>query len=292
MSERPALTFADRAGPGIWDALRGDPSLHFDREALSLYIADQQRWSRTFLLPVVRVLSRVAVGLIVVAKRLAPFQFSSHRTLDRLGIWFLSRCVSPEGGALLLRHFVVETNVLAFIARNTGLAEADLRPTRLDQLDDGAVIVHDLNVYELLAGLAGKRLGKPGEAPLDYSMLTVPPIEVGGRRWLRLDLETGLCCMNLAFAFFTTSAEYRRAVHSLSLDESLLGILAELTGDEAFRSWRPAGYALQVRTNRDVPRHLVAHAVVHEYIHARLASHASHRARKFSWGAGWGPFLS
>ena len=132
-------------------------------------------------------------------------------------------------------------------------------------------------VYELLAGLGNKPLVRPEDRiePLDFSMLDVAEIPLGGkRRWMRLDLESALCVMNMAFSFFTTSDEYRRAIHSLQLDESLLGCLAELTGDELFRIWRPAGYMAIVRTNRDVPRDLFAHAVIHEYIHARLEWHA------------------
>ena len=58
---------------------------------------DQSRWSHRFIRPPARVLSRVAVALIVVVKRVLPFEFSSHRLLDRLGIWFMSRFVSKEG---------------------------------------------------------------------------------------------------------------------------------------------------------------------------------------------------
>lgn len=272
-------SFVDRPGPGIFDALRGDPSLYFDRGALRLLELDQGSFSHRFLRVPIRVLSRVLVGLIVFIKRILPFEFSAHNTLDRLGIWFLSRCVSPAGASLLLRHFVVETNVLAFIARNAGAAEPVLRPVNLEQLNDNAVIVHDLNVYELLAGLEGKDLYHRRGYPLDYSMLEVPEIDPGSRRrLLRLDLETGLSCMNIAFALFTTNLEYQRAVHSLQLDESLLGCIAELTGDEAFRAWRPPGYALVVRTNRDVPRYLYGHAVVHEYILGRLLWHARRSA--------------
>jgi hypothetical protein len=102
-------------------------------------------------------------------------------------------------------------------------------------------------------------------------MLAVGPIEVSRtRRLLRLDLETGLAMMNIVFCLLTTSDEYRRAVHSLQLDESVLSILAELTEDPIFHHWKPAGYIPIVRTNRDVPRDLFAHAVIHEYIHARL----------------------
>lgn len=284
MSEVRPSQMLETSGPGIWDALAGDPTFHFDRRALRLLELDQSRWSHRFVRPPARVLSRIAVGLITVVKRLLPSQFSSHRLLDQLGIWFMSRFVSEEGGELLLRHFVIETNILAFIARNSGRNEPTLRPVTLDQLDDNAVIVHDLNLYEVLAGLGGRPLPRPEDrtTPLDFSMLAIEEITPSSRRRLvRLDLETGMCLMNIMFCLLTTSDEYRRAVHSLQLDESVMSCLAELTGDEVFRSWKPAGYAPIVRTNRDVPRDLFGHAVIHEYAHARLLEH-ERRGRAFA----------
>jgi hypothetical protein len=260
-------------GPGIFSALRGDPTFHFDRRALDLLEADQARWSYRYLRPVARVMSRVVVALITLIKRILPFQFSNHDLLDWLGIWFLSRFVSEEGEELLLRHFVIETNVLAFIAANTGLDQPTLRPGNLDDLGDNAVIVHDLNLYQVLTDLNGRPL--PDPEWLEYSMLDIDPIEGSrSRRLLRLDLESGLSMMNIAFCLLTTSDEYRRAVHSLQLDESVLAILAELTDDPMFLTWKPSGYIPIVRTNRDVPRDLFAHAVIHEYIHARLCRQA------------------
>lgn len=282
MREFSASQLLETDGPDIWDALAGDPTFHFDRRALALLVEDQGRWSYRWVRPPARVLSRVAVALITLVKRLLPIQFSNHRLLDRLGMWFLSRFVSEAGGELLLRHFVIETNVLAFIARNAGLDEPTLRPTSLNELDDNAVIVHDINLYEVLSALGNRPLPRPEDrlAPLDYSMLDIGPIDAGERRrWRRLDLETGMCFMNVAFCLLTTSQEYRRAVHSLQLDESVLGCLTDLTGDEAFRSWRPAGYIPIVRTGRDVPRDLFAHAVIHEYIHARLLRHQAETRR-------------
>ena len=276
MVELRTSQMLDSGGPGIWEALAGDPTFHFDRHALELLRRDQSRWSHRWVRPPVRVLSRILVAVTVLVKRVLPFEFSSHRLLDRLGIWFMTRFVSEEGGELLLRHFVIETNVLAFIARNSGLDEPTLRPVHLDQLDDNAVIDHDLNLYQVLADLGGRPLPRPGmrTTRLDYSMLEVGAIERStARKWLRLDLETGMCLMNVMFSLLTTSDEYRRAVHSLQFDESVLAILAELTGDDVFRSWKPAGYIPIVRTNRDVPRDLFAHAVIHEYTHARLRDH-------------------
>ncbi|MGA7281271.1 MAG: hypothetical protein WBZ40_05745, partial [Acidimicrobiia bacterium] len=277
MTELRPSRLLEIEGPGIWDALAGDPTFHFDRHALELLRCDDQRWSHSWVRPPARAVSRLVVGLVLLVKRLLPFEFSSHHLLDRLGIWFMSRFVSEEGGELLLRHFVIETNVLAFIARNSAIDEPTLRPLILEDLDDHAVIVHDLNLYEVLAGLDGRPLPRPEhrDAPLDYSMLTIDPIEASSRRrWLRLDLETGMCLMNIMFCLLTTTDEYRRAVHSLQLDESVLSIVAELTGDDVYRTWRPAGYVPVMRTNRDVPRDLFAHAVIHEYIHARLCHQA------------------
>lgn len=276
MGEFKTSDLLESKGPGIWDALRGDPTFQFDRRALGLLERDQRRWSYRFLRPPARVISRVIVSLTTLVKRLLPFEFASHDLLDRLGIWFLSRCVSEEGGELLLRHFVLETNILAFIARNTGGNEPMLRPETLNDLENNAVIVHDINLYEVLAGIDDIVRPEERTEPIDYSMLTVGPILVGDQtRFMKLDLETGLCFMNIMFCLLTTSDEYRKAVHSLQLDESVLACVAELTGDDVFRTWKPAGYNPIVRTNRDVPRDLFAHAVIHEYTHARLLDHAA-----------------
>lgn len=269
--------------PTVWSAILTDPVLPFDRPTLAMVVRDQRRWSRRWLYPVARVVSRLLVTVIVAGKRLLPVQFTAHATMDALCVWFLRRCVSPEAGTLLVRHFVVETNLLNFVVRNAGvpgLAEVALRPTTLAQLGDRAVIEHDVNVYDVLIGLGAGRTGPlaartPGE--LDTGMLAVPPIdaEPGTRRLLRLDIQTALCLMNIPFALCLSSDEYRRAVHSLRLDESLMGVLSAITGDPVFRSWRPAGVMVRVDSTLDVPRAVYEHAVFCEYAHAWLLESAA-----------------
>lgn len=261
----------------IWAALGHDPATPFDRATLVQVLADQRRPSRRWLYPLLRPLSRLAVAVILVLKRLLPWKFTAHKTMDRLCVWFLRRFVSPTAGALLVRHFIIETNLLAFAARNAGLPgvpEVALRPTALRQLGDRAVIEHDINVYDVLTALGVAADGRPVRRPdrLDFSMLTVPPIdaEPRTRRFLRLDIQTALCLMNIPFAACLTPDEYRRAVHSLRLDFSLLGVLADLTGDPTFRSWAPAGVVVRVDSTLDVPRAVYEHAVICEYAHAWL----------------------
>lgn len=279
MSEPP-----DPPAPSLWDVVAADPSIPMDRDTLRLVIRDQRRLSRAALYPWIRVLSRVAVTLIVAGKRACPVRFSAHATMDRMCLWFLRRFVSPDAVTLLIRHFIVETNLLNFCVRNglrtPGLpGEVALRPTTLADLGNRAVIEHDLNVYRVLFALGSQGpggdagvLGQRDRASLDFGMLGIPGIdpEPHTRRFLNLDIQTALCLMNIPFAACLTPAEYRRAVHSLRLDASLLTILAALTGDGTFLTWRPAGLPVRIDTNADVPLLVYEHAVLCEYAHARL----------------------
>jgi hypothetical protein len=278
----PLATMSRPPAVSLWDVMEADPSNPLDRDVLRLVIRDQRCRSRALLYPWIRVLSRAVVTLIVVSKRACPVTFSAHATMDRLCLWFLRRFVSPTAVTLLIRHFIVETNLLNFCARNAltaadPLDEVSLRPTTLADLGNRAVIEHDLNVYRVLFSLgchvpAEAALGPGPGASLDFGMLDVPAIdpEAHTRRLLNLDIQTALCLMNIPFAACLTPSEYRRAVHSLRLDYSLLSILAAVTGDSTFLSWRLADLPVRVDSNVDVPLRVYAHAVLCECAHARL----------------------
>ena len=268
----------------LWEVMFADPSIPMDRATLRLVILDQRRPSRALLYPWVRVLSGMTVTLIVVGKRICPIRFSAHATMDRMCLWFLRRFVSPTAVALLIRHFIVETNLLNFCLRNarpSGAAAVGLRPVTLSDLGNRAVIEHDLNVYRVLFALGGavpperpqpSQPDQPRRPDLDFGMLEVPKVdaEPETRRLLNLDIQTALCLMNIPFAFCLTPGEYRRAVHSLRLDTSLLSVLAALTGDDTFLGWRTALPPVRVDSNVDVPAMVYEHALVCEYALARL----------------------
>jgi|SRR5215469_3499098 len=260
----------------LWEVMAVDPSIPMDRATLDQVIRDQRRPSRAFLYPWVRVLSRVTVTLIVCTKRICPFRFSAHGTMDRMCLWFLRRFVSPTAVSLLIRHFIVETNLLNFCVRNArlpGRATVGLRPVTLSALGNRAVIEHDLNVYRVLFALGSAGTpATPDRGDLDFGMLEVPGVdpEPGTRRLLNLDIQTALCLMNIPFAFCLTPGEYRRAVHSLRLDASLLSVLTAVTGDDTFLRWRAALPPVRVDSNVDVPATVYEHALVCEYALARL----------------------
>ena len=80
--------------------------------------------------------------------------------------------------------------------------------------------------------------------------------------------------MNIPFALCLTPAQYRRAVHSMRLDTSLLSVLATLTGDTMFLLWAP-GPTVRLDSNVDVPQLVYEHAVRCEYAYARLCQLAT-----------------
>jgi hypothetical protein len=260
-------------GLSVWELMAVDPAVPMDRAALRLVIRDQRRWSRTYVYPWLRVVSRFLVTLIVCGKRACPVRFAAHGLMDRLCLWFLRRFVSQDAVSLLVRHFIVETNLLNFCLRNAlpDVPEVGLRPVTLAGLGDRAVIEHDLNVYRVLSALGLSGLAGAG-GQLDFGTLDIPLVdpEAWRRRLLNLDIQTALCLMNIPFALCLTPDEYRRAVHSLRLDASLLTVLASLTGDDTFLSWRTGLPPVRVDSNVDVPSMVYEHAVFCEYAHARL----------------------
>ena len=276
---------AETAEPSLWELMAVDPAVPMDRAALRLVISDQRRWSRAYVYPWLRVVSRVLVTLIAVGKRACPVRFAAHGVMDRLCLWFLRRFVSADAVSLLVRHFIVETNLLNFCLRNAlpGTPEVGLRPVTLAGLGDRAVIEHDLNVYRVLSGLSGAARARD---QLDFGMLDIPPVdpEPWRRRLLNLDIQTALCLMNIPFALCLTPAEYRRAVHSLRLDASLLTVIASLTGDDTFLSWRTGLPPVRVDSNVDVPALVYEHAVLCEYAHARLCRLAERGALTVATG--------
>ncbi|GIG66181.1 DUF6999 family protein [Phytomonospora endophytica] len=258
--------------PSLWDAVERDPAMPLDAEVIGKVADDQRRWTRTWLYPLARPFSRVTVVLILLAKRCLPVRVRAHGTMDRLCLWFLRHFVSPLAVELLIRHFVIETNLLNFIVRNagaTGARPVSLRPTTLAGLGNRAVIEHDINVYDVLGALGP---GPMSPAMLDFAGLDMPPLdtEPHRRRAVNLDVQTALCLMNVPFALCLTPEEYRRAVHSMRFDDSILAILADLTGDATFLRWRSGDLAVRVDSNTDVPAAVYRHAVICEYAHAQL----------------------
>ena len=145
-----------RENPQVWDALRCDPALPVDKDVIEWLSQDQQRWTRRYLLPWVRLFSCAVCALMTTTKRMIPIPFRWHSGIDVLCIWFVRRFCSPTVAYFLMRHFVLETNLMNFVTHNVGADDVeifDLKPTQIPMLGDNAVIRHDMNIYRFLIDL-------------------------------------------------------------------------------------------------------------------------------------------
>jgi len=242
---------------------------------------DLQRASRRYLYPVVRVASIPVIKLIIAIKRLLP-KLGSQWLLNRLGVWFIKRMLSPEAGYYFLQHFHVESNIINFIAVNCDaesryIKKVNLYPINIDELGEhegsNAILQHDTNLYNLILDY-GRTANESRKfrQDLDYSMLKIGKLDVGSERdrLVNLDMDSGLYIMAIFMALFFTDREIELAITSLQFDESLLASLAKLTGSNRFLTWTPMKFTNWLGYSSDPVRDLRWHMMTLEYAHNHL----------------------
>ncbi len=279
----------DRRNPTLWESIALDPMLPVPNDSRASQIRNLRRPSRHFLAPVVRPICQFLITVLLTIKRLPGFRhLGSQAGLSRVTAPLLVRFCSPETAEMVLRHFVIETQLVNFVARNSGaddVEEVDLLPTTTPELGDhhgmNAVVLHDVNIFNLFIDLGESKQADLFTRPLgdlDFSMLGIPELDVeaGRRRWLNLDMQTSLSLMCLVLAWYMDWQTAERAINSFQLDESLLGAITELTGDPTFRTWTPVRFTNWLGQTGDVARDLLWHIMVHEYAHTRLTQLSEH----------------
>jgi hypothetical protein len=271
-----------RADPSRWEAILEDPTLAIDRTVAAMLVRDLQNPSRRWLLPVIRLLGAVLLGLVLLIKRLLPFQFRMHRFFHRTFAWSLHHLVAPEATYLIVRHFTTETNVLAFILANSGdpdLAPVDFRPVTWAEMAENSIVLHDVNLFNALIDIGQSPRAACRARPLqeiDFSGLVVPEfpqLDLERRRWHQcLDLRTAIHLLQVNFVFCLTEDEFDRAVNSFPFDASLVRLIAAITGDPGLLGAIPVPqpYTLLPASTAHLARDLVLHGIVTEQLHFHL----------------------
>ena len=151
--------------------------------------------------------------------------------------WALSIFATPEANWLILRHFWIGSENLAFLNANikgAGVVISPLTPHDLPDLKDHLFIKHDLNLFNFITrlNLQQRDLGLSEISPndsLDFSMISDGgnfPIAPQNAGWLNvLDLQTCIDIFTPIYQLFLTDSDFWRSVHSLQLDETI-GIYA------------------------------------------------------------------
>lgn len=229
----------DPADPNPWRALYLDRSTPLPDPVKQAWLADSSSASRQYLLPFLRPLARAFIILIQVVKTLLPRRWSHSRLLHRILAWGLEHFVSPQANWLILRHFHLGAQILAFIARNAPVQveTTPLEPACIADLRDELFVKHDLNLFNFVIRLnqALRDAGQTMHAPeqVDYSMIRDPGLrleDMPRRRRNFLDLQSAIELFTPLYQLMLTDNDFWRAANSLQLDETIGIYAAQLLG--------------------------------------------------------------
>lgn len=286
----------DPRDPNPWMAIWLDRSIPIDDAVKRAWLEDSSSASRQFILPVVRPLARAAIVLIQVIKIFLPKTLTSSRVLHWLLSESLKTFVTPNANWLILRHFHLGAEILAFLGRNIQGVKIppleDMRMRNLDDLKRDAFLKHDLNVFNFVIYL-NRQLRDQGRdivpvEKLDFSDVTDGdlPIEPMPDRWCnKVDLQTAIELYTPVYQLFLTDNDFWRATHSLQLDETIAIYAARVLNDPLpallVNNRHPM---IPLSTLRSGAR-LVLHGLSVEMLHAFLVMKKREQARQAAGGA-------
>lgn len=220
----------DERDPSPWLALYLDQSTPLPDEVKAAWLTDSSSASRQYLLPFLRPLARTFIVLFQIVKVFVPRRWSSSRLLHRILAWGLQHFVSPEANWLILRHFHLGSQVLAFIGRNSPapVATSPLEPPDIAALKEDLFLKHDLNLFNFVIRLnralreQGLTLRPPEQ--VDFSMIRDPGLKLDAMprgRLNFLDLQSAIELFTPLYQLMLTDNDFWRAANSLQLDETI-----------------------------------------------------------------------
>lgn len=277
----------DRKNPNAWDALYLDQAIPVDPIAKAYMIKDLQNWTRSYLLSPIRWLANLFLALIMILKRLLPFQFSHYALMHRLAAWFLNHFVTPEACYLIVRHLCLGSNIVNFLIDNgpdATIEKSPLYPRTVDDLAHNAFLEHDLILYNFVLDYHEAQQRNPGwvqqvrSRSLNYASIQpiAIDIDVNRRRWSQvLDLESAVELFKIIYSFWLTAEEFERAVLSLEFDENFGCYISAITGDYNWNHVITNRHPLAPESPFNAARNLLLHGIITEYLHRYLELRAA-----------------
>lgn len=280
----------DRRDPDPWMALYFDRSVPLDDKVKAALLVCMRSKSRQLLLPIVRPLARTAIILIQAYKNIVPKSFTSSRLLHRLIYWGLKTWVKPEASYLIMRHFHIGSEALAFIAKNTpnlDIPSNPLRPKCLEDLQDDFFLKHDLNLYNFVIDIntqlrqKGQEIKKAENLNFDSITDSDFPVELPKKRWTNfIDLHTAIEIYTPVYQLFLTENDFWRASNSLQLDEVIGIYVAKILDAPQHLVLVNNKHPLVPLSTMEAGFRLVLHGLSTEYLHALLRQFKRQQALK------------
>ena len=270
----------DLRDPDPWVALFFDKSILIDDEAKAALLLCMRSRSRQFFLPIMRPLARLAMIFIQLLKTVVPNRFTSSRLLHLFIYWGLKYFVSPPANFLILRHFHMGSEILAFIESNTPGIDIELHPLKphsLEDLKDDVFLKHDLNLFNFVIAYnralreAGLEVQPP--ARLNFDCITDGQFDFAPLpdRWTNfVDVQTAIELYTPMYQLFLTDNDFWRAANSLQLDEPVALYVARILGRLEYLALVNNKHPMVPLTTISAGFRLMLHGLAVESLHAML----------------------
>jgi hypothetical protein len=270
----------DPRDPDPWLALRLDQSLPIDDDAKDALLRGDASYSRRYLAPAIKPLVFLFFVLVHVVRRVFVRWPAFPGALHGLIVWGLKTFATPDANRLILRHFHIGTELLAFVKANAGPVQVGahpLRPRRIEDLKDNVFLQHDLNIYNFIIELnrslrAQGRDLEPVAEP-DFSMITDGPFELEETRKGPLnfvDIQTAVEVYTPLYALFLPKPDFVRAANSLQLDEVVAIYVAKILGTDYHLAFVKNGHPLAPLSTFQAGYRLMMHGLDCEALHGWL----------------------
>lgn len=289
MDENKNSTFSnhDERDPNPWLAMYLDLSIPInDATKLSL-MRDNDSKSTKFLLPIIKVISKILMFFIHVFKFFLPNLINSSKILHRILSWGLKHFVSKDANLLIFRHFHVGSEIMEFIAYNIEGIEiktSPLKPYDFEDIKDDLFLKHDLNLYnfviKLNKQLKEKEISIKGKNILNLSMISEDQFNhiVFPNKWTNvLDLRSAIELFTPFYQLFLTSNDFVRASNSLQLDETIAIYTAQILGTPGHLGLVNNKHPMVPETTYSAAYRLVLHGLAAETLHEILVKMKLHK---------------
>lgn len=272
----------DPADPNPWLALYLDRSLPIDEEAKAALLRGTASWSRRWFFNIVRGPIFVFFLFVKLVRAISPHRPNLNGALHKLIHWGLRNFATRDANLLIMRHFHIGTEILAFIKANAGVPDVQtvpLRPRTLKDLEANVFLQHDLNVYnfiiQLNLGLRAQSRDLTPAATPDFSMITdgAFDIELAQDGPLNFaDVQTAIEAYTPLYALFLPRADFIRAANSLQLDETIAIYLAKILGTDYHLAFVENHHPMVQLSTLQAGYRLMMHGLDCEALHGWLRS--------------------
>jgi hypothetical protein len=272
----------DERDPNPWLAMYLDLSIPINDTTKLCLMRDNDSNSTKYLLPVIKVVSKVLMFFIHIFKFFFPRLINSSKILHRILSWGLKKFVSKDANLLIFRHFHVGSEIMEFIAQNIENIEiktSPLKPYDFEDVKDDLFLKHDLNLYnfviKLNKKLKEKNISIVGKKPLNLEMITLDQFNHISfpNKWTNvLDLRSAIELFTPFYQLFLTANDFVRASNSLQLDETIAIYTAQILGTPGHLGLVNNKHPMVPETTYSAAYRLVLHGLAAETLHEILVN--------------------